>query len=282
MKLLVLVNPASHGGSALRSWRRYAAALPGCDAVVLHEIDEAETFAATASGYDAAVACGGDGTVNAVAAGVLRNPDPKLKFGVLYAGTSPDFCRFHGIPFAGSEAVEVLKRGFVREIPVLCANGKPFFCSCNLGIGAAVARDANRWRPRLGDGFGTFCAALRNLLTSTPQDYTVDGEALPGCSHLLVTRMPYIAGGLRLALPPLREDEYALWALRGVRKRALPGVLRKLYRGEPCGEFRIVRGGRSVVITGAGDFEFDGDPRGRLPLEISFSACKLPLITPER
>ena len=279
MKFLVLVNPSSHGGRALKIWRGYAVSLTDHDAVILENIEQARTLAAEASGYDAVVACGGDGTVNAVGDGVLNNPDPELRFGVLYAGTSPDFCRFHGIPFAGPEAVEVLKRGFVRKIPVLCAGGHAFFCSCNLGIGAAVARDANAWRPVLGDGFGTFCAAVRNIGRARRTDYTLDGEPLTGCSHLLITRMPYIAGGLRLALPELRDDEYAVWSLRNVRPRQWPGILRKLYRGEPCGEFRILRG-RSV-ITGPGEVEYDGDPHGKLPLEISFSARKLPLITRE-
>lgn len=279
MKYLVLVNPSSHGGRALKIWREYASQLDDCKSVVLEDIRQAQTLAAEAAGCDAVVACGGDGTINAVGDSILRNPDPNLKFGVLYAGTSPDFCRFHGIPSGGPEAVEVLKRGFVRNIPVLRANGHAFFCSCNLGMGAAVARDANAWRPVLGDGFGTFCAAVRNILKFKPQSYILNGEKRTGCSHLLVTRMPFIAGGLRLALPKLRDDEYAVWFLRNVRWHDWPGLLRKLYRGGSCGEFLILRG--PLRIDGPGDFEFDGDPHGALPLEISFYGRTLPLITKE-
>ena len=279
MKYLVLVNPSSNGGRARETWHSYAAMLHDYQVYLLENIRQAQTLAAEASGYDAVVACGGDGTVNAVADGVLRNPDPNLKFGVLYAGTSPDFCRFHGIPFSGVEAVEVLTRGFVRDIPVLCANGHAFFCSCNLGIGAAVAHDANAWRSFLGDGLGTFCAAVRNILRARCLDFTLNGEPLPECSHLLITRMPYIAGGLRLALPELRDGEYAVWSLRNVRVTEWPGILRKLYRGESCGEFRIFH--EAIRITGEGHIEFDGDPHGKLPLEISFSARKLHLITRE-
>ena len=279
MKYLVLVNPSSNGGRARETWHSYAAMLHDYQVYLLENIRQAQTLAAEASGYDAVVACGGDGTVNAVADGVLRNPDPNLKFGVLYAGTSPDFCRFHGIPFSGVEAVEVLTRGFVRDIPVLCANGHAFFCSCNLGIGAAVAHDANAWRSFLGDGLGTFCAAVRNILRARCLDFTLNGEPLPECSHLLITRMPYIAGGLQLNLPDLRDGEYAVWSLRNVRVTEWPGILRKLYRGESCGEFRIFH--EAIRITGEGHIEFDGDPHGKLPLEISFSARKLHLITRE-
>ena len=102
-------------------------------------------------------------------------------------------------------------------------------------------------------------------------------EPLTECSHLLITRMPYIAGGLHLALPMLNDDEYAVWFLRNVRWCDWSGILRRLYRGKTCGEFRILRG--ESIITGPGKIEYDGDPHGEMPLEISFSARKLHLIT---
>ena len=120
---------------------------------------------------------------------------------------------------------------------------------------------------------------MHNLMKLSRRDYTVNGETLSECSHLLITRMSCIAGGLQLDLPELREDEFAVWFLRRVGLWQWPGILRKLYRGESCGEFRIFH--EAIRITGEGHIEFDGDPHGKLPLEISFSARKLHLITRE-
>ena len=120
-QFLVLVNPLSHGGRSGRILPRLRTLLPEGDFVVLENIDEASRLAREASGYEAVVACGGDGTVNAVARGVLANSDTSLKFGVLYTGTSPDFCRAHGIPTDAGQAIAVLRNGAVREIPVLTA-----------------------------------------------------------------------------------------------------------------------------------------------------------------
>ena len=92
-RFLVLVNPSSHGGRCGTRLAKLQALLPEGDFVVLGDIVEARRRAREASGYETVVACGGDGTVNAVAAGVLENPDPALKFGVIYEGISPDFCR---------------------------------------------------------------------------------------------------------------------------------------------------------------------------------------------
>ena len=122
-RFLVLVNPLSHGGRCGRRLAKLQALLTEGEFVVTDDISEARRRAREASGYETIVACGGDGTVNAVAAGVLENPDPALKFGVLYQGTSPDFCREHGIPTIAEAAVDVLRKGEVREIPVLAANG---------------------------------------------------------------------------------------------------------------------------------------------------------------
>lgn len=279
MKLLVLVNPSSNGGRARLKWRRYAALLPAHHAVILNEIKQARTLAAEAAGYDAVVACGGDGTVNAVADGVLKNPDRNLKFGVLYAGTSPDFCTFHRIPTEPRAAVACLTRGNVREIECLTANGNHFFCSCNLGMGANVASQANRLRPLLGNRTGTFCALIRNLLFCKRKTYVMNGMDIPECDHLLITRMPCIAGGLKLKLPELKSGEYAVWFLQKasfLKRLLLPW---KLYRGKPAGTVEIRTGPITITAKSGGDIEYDGDPHGSLPLDIRVSGRTLKLIS---
>ena len=204
-RFLVLVNPLSHGGRSVRILPRLRTLLPEGDIVALKNIEDASRLAREAKGYEAVVACGGDGTINAVAGGVLENSDTSLKFGVIYAGTSPDFCSAHGIPTNAEQAIAVLRNGAVREIPVLTANGEPFFCSMNLGMGAAVAESANRLRPKFGDFLGTLWAVLREVVRGRRYDIKVNGEEICNVAHALVTRMSRIAGGLKVALPPLSE-----------------------------------------------------------------------------
>ena len=280
-RFLVLVNPSSHGGRSGRILSRLRALLPEGDFVVLKGIGEASRLAREASGYEAVVACGGDGTVNAVAAGVLENPDHALKFGVLYTGTSPDFCREHGIPTDAEQAVAVLREGAVREIPVLTANGKPFFCSMNLGMGAAVAASANRLRPRLGDFMGTLWSVLREVVRGRRHDLKVNGEEIRNVAHALVTRMPRIAGGLRLALPPLADDEYALWFAKDVSWFGCLRIVWNLYRGKPCGEIRILRGKTDFSSTMPVALEYDGDPHNVLPVAVAFALRRLRLLVPQ-
>ena len=279
-RFLVLANPSSHGGRSGRILSLLRELLSEGEFVVLKNIEEASRLAREATGYEAVVACGGDGTVNAVARGVLANRDNALKFGVLYTGTSPDFCREHGIPTDAEEAVAVLRAGVVREIPVLTANGDSFFCSMNLGMGAMVAATANRLRPLLGDALGTLWPVLREVLHGRRYDVTANGEKICNVAHAFVTRMPRIAGGLKVALPPLADDEYALWFARDVSRFGCLRIVWNLYRGNPCGELRVLRGKTTFASVNHVALEYDGDPHGALPVAVGFAPRRLRLLVP--
>lgn len=281
-RFLVLANPSSHGGRSGRILSLLRELLSEGEFVVLKNIEEASRLAREATGYEAVVACGGDGTVNAVARGVLANRDNALKFGVLYTGTSPDFCREHGIPTVAEEAVAVLRAGVVREIPVLTANGDSFFCSMNLGMGAMVAATANRLRPLLGDALGTLWPVLREVLHGRRYDVQVNGEKICNIAHAFVTRMPRIAGGLKVALPPLADDEYALWFARDVSRFGCLRIVWNLYRGNPCGELRVLRGKTTFASVNHVALEYDGDPHGALPVAVGFAPRRLRLLVPKR
>lgn len=280
-RFLVLVNPLSHGGRSSRILPRLRTLLPEGDFVALKNIEDASRLAREAKGYEAVVACGGDGTINAVAGGVLENLDTSLKFGVIYAGTSPDFCRAHGISTNAEQAIAVLRNGAVREIPVLTANSEPFFCSMNLGMGAAVAESANRLRPKFGDFLGTLWAVLREVVRGRRYDIKVNGEGICNVAHALITRMSRIAGGLKIALPPLADDEYALWFARDVSRFGCLRIVWNLYRGKPCGEIRVLRGKTSISSSVSVALEYDGDPHGSLPVMVAFSPRRLCLLVPQ-
>ena len=280
-RFLVLANPSSHGGRSGRILPLLRELLSEGEFVVLKNIEEASRLARESTGYEAVVACGGDGTVNAVARGVLTNRDNALKFGVLYTGTSPDFCREHGIPTDAEEAVAVLRAGEVREIPVLTANGDPFFCSMNLGMGAMVAASANRLRPLLGDVLGTLWSVLREVVRGRRYDIKVNGEEICNVVHALVTRMPRIAGGLKVSLSPLADDEYALWFARDLSRFGCLRIVWNLYRGKPCGELRVLRGKTTFASVNHVAFEYDGDPHGALPVAVSLAPRRLRLLVPK-
>ena len=279
-RFLVLANPSSHGGRSGRILAYLQSIFSEGEFVILKDIEEAVRLARESSGYDAVVACGGDGTINAVAQGMLENRDMSLKFGVLYTGTSPDFCFEHGIPIDAESAIAVLREGAVREIPVLTANNVPFLCSLNLGMGAAVAKSANRLRPKFGDFLGTLWSVFREVMRGKRYYVNVNGEEFRGVAHALVTRISRIAGGLKIALPHLADDEYALWLARDISRAGCLRLLFNMYRGKPCGEFHILRGRTELSSPTPVALEYDGDPHGELPVSVAFAPRRLRLLAP--
>lgn len=288
MKHLLLVNPSAHGG---RRKRNCFAALDNAgieyETVLLKTISEAEEAAGNAGKNTVVIACGGDGTINAAVNGILKGNGAAL--GVLYAGTSPDFCKFHRIPTNPAQAAAVIRTGGTKPVDVMQIRHSEakrtdyFCCSCNLGFGAAVAEDANRLRPYLGDRCGTLLSLLNRILRSKAERFLLDGEPLGECAHLLITKMPWIASGLRLNLPLSPGDgRYAVWYARKLNLSEWLRLLPALYSGHAPDSPEIICELRSsplrIESAGPGRLEFDGDPRGTLPAEISVCKQKLNLI----
>ena len=108
----------------------------------------------------------------------------------------------------------------------------------------------------------------------------MNGEKIHNIAHALVTRMPRIAGGLKIALPPLADDEYALWFAKDVSRFGCLRIIWNLYRGKPCGEVRILRGRTEFSSTTPVAIEYDGDPHGELPASVAFAPRRLRLLVP--
>ncbi len=118
---LVIVNPKSASGSTRDKWSATASdfrAHFGPFSVAFTKgpgdgIDLAER--AAKSGRKFIIACGGDGTINEVANGILRSGiDAEL--GVLPSGTGGDFRRTLGLPLGTREAAAALRDGETRHI----------------------------------------------------------------------------------------------------------------------------------------------------------------------
>jgi diacylglycerol kinase family enzyme len=120
---LVIVNPKSAGGATRENWTSIAAdfrAHFGAFQVAFTKsagdgIEIARRGAL--SGRKFIIACGGDGTINEVANGILLSGEP-VEFGVLPNGTGGDFRRTLGISNQPREAARELRTGETRLIDV--------------------------------------------------------------------------------------------------------------------------------------------------------------------
>jgi len=298
MKYLLVMNPGSRAGRGRKLWQVWDSRLRqakadfecACTEGVGHAVDLARS-----SQTDVVVAVGGDGTINEVLDGVIQSGNGSLRMGVLYSGTSPDFCRFHRIPIEPTRAVAALLSGQTREVDAVSIEFRDgsgnertahFGCSCSIGMGATVAGFANRWRRRLGDTLGTGIGVIKAIALNMRVDLVleIDGEArqIDSVNHLMIAKNPFIASGLRLNLDLLPDDgDLYLVAVHGKGRLGLLRTLPGFYTGSACADPSLLVTkctSVSVRCDRRADIEFDGDPRGYLPARIEILPKALKLI----
>ena len=93
------------------------------------------------------VAAGGDGTINAVAAAVLRSGCP---FGVLPHGTFNYFGRANGIPQDPRAAANALLGASISPVAVGEVNGRLFLVNASLGLYPQLLEDREGWKQQFG------------------------------------------------------------------------------------------------------------------------------------
>ncbi len=297
--MLLILNPGSRAGKGRRCWPLYMNALS--EAGIDYETCEtnrpghAFELARDVNGIDTVIAVGGDGTINEVLDGVMQSANTELSMGVLYAGTSPDFCRFHGIPDKPHLAVQALIRGRVKEVDVIhvgyCdVHGNPIIghigCSSNIGLGASVARIANHIRRYVGDFVGTGSAVLTSVIKNHRVDLkiTIDGSEfiLPRTNNLSILKNPLIASGIKVNIDLLCDD--GQMAVVGIHHKGVLGVCRMVpgfYTGNVINRPEIFKKFAQKVSIEADELceiEFDGDPRGYLPASYKLLPKALRLI----
>ena len=295
-RALVILNPGARSGRGRRRWRFWRDGLErsalACRFVESASLAQARELAASAD-EDIVVAAGGDGTINAALNGLVPRGPSAPALAVLYAGTSPDFCRFHGIPIDPEGGLRTLLSGEARRRDagrVRYADGTEawFGCSTNLGIGAVVAARANRWRRFLGDRAGTGLAVVTALFRRHADlRVAIDGDQpvdLPRCCHLCIAKSPWIASGLRFT-SDMHPDDGRL-AVLAVAGRSAFGLLRLLpsfYTGAVSRRPGVLlRLARSVAVAGAGAVEYDGDPHGTLPITVDVAPGAIRLLVPRQ
>ncbi|GHU12970.1 putative lipid kinase BmrU [Alphaproteobacteria bacterium] len=234
---------------------------------------------------DVAVAVGGDGTINLVINGIMKSPQKK-KLGVLYSGTSPDFCKFHAIPTEPEKSILVLlaNRSVHIDIAKLSYDDSGEICyfasSCNIGIGATIANISNKIRKYFGDFLGTCLAALISIVMSKPfrAEVIIDGEVVnfDEVKHIAVMKNNFLASGLHFDLDS-KSDDGTLHVI--VIKKISLGTFLNAYNGKiPPNAY--VKKCRTVEIktTPSQQIEYDGDSYDYTPIKIECLQKALELI----
>ncbi len=216
MKHVFIVNPDAGQGNAPARVKELVGGRPGC------EIYEAKSAADTADYIrrrcaSAAetlcfVACGGDGTVNAVASGLALEANASMT--VLPLGSGNDFVKAFG-GAARFMDVDALLAAVPRPIDILRVGERWAVNAFHFGLDAAVAKTMNdvKEKPIIGGKnaypTGVAKALLFNMRTWCAM--RVDGQDFHSGDMLLCTvaNGQYVGGSYRCAPRSLQDDGLA-------------------------------------------------------------------------
>lgn len=304
-KIAAIVNPRAAGGETARRWPEIKNLLehalgpvtsrftdsPGAGIPIAREL--------LRDGYSLLVAVGGDGTINEVANGFFERDHivrPESRLGILPLGTGGDFRRTLGIPRNPAEAVKVLSEG----LPLLIDVGKAsyqasdgtsqsryFVNMVSFGMGGHVAARAKNSLRRFGGKAAFLWATLVTFLSYRGKQIKLKVAPDPAEVECLITNVAvgngqFHGGGMRPCPTAVLDDGlFEVTVIDYAGTLELLGSMPVLYSGEiyKHPKARHLRASKlsadSAVVT---EIEVDGEPLGRLPLEISLLPRQLPVL----
>jgi diacylglycerol kinase (ATP) len=208
---VVIVNPASAGGSTGEAWPQIASDLRsqfGSFRVLFTKYrGDAAALAGEAArkGAKLIIACGGDGTVSEVANGILAS-GKDVELGILPSGTGGDFRRTLEIPSRSRDAARLLRDGRTVRIDV----GRVSFVDNNGAdamryfVGVASCGMSTKVIQRVKADNISFASsllqtALRNeaIRLAIQLDDTNDRQLT--VSNLCIANARYFGGGMKIA-----------------------------------------------------------------------------------
>jgi diacylglycerol kinase (ATP) len=294
LRTLVVVNPASRGGSTRKRFDgllpRIRAALGECDVEWTRGPRDAERIAreAARAGVERIVVAGGDGTVSEVATGILAGDLGRYaELAVLPLGTGGDLRRTLGVPGEIDEALRAIATGGARTIDAgrvtyTDRSGRPatvyFVNIASFGISGLTTELVNQAPKSLGGRVSFLIGTLRGIVRYRAADHPVelrlDGELAHRGPIALATAANgrWFGGGMHVA-PEARADDGLLdvVVIPGLSKLRLVAELPGLYAGRHVRVPGVLslRGRRleATPVDGAEPpwVEIDGEPLGRLP-----------------
>lgn len=226
MSTVFVVNPASANGRTGKVWPELSAKVSAAGvehkSVFTSRAGEATDLAASAlaGGASTVVAVGGDGTLNEVANGFLRDGKSfeSAALALLPQGTGGDFKRTLGIPPDVDGAIEAIARRHLRRIDagrieMAGLDGEPlvrwFINIADAGIGGVVVERVNRTTKLFGGKSSFMYASIATLLSYKPQSVVVEsaeGQYEGPAQNVVVANCQYFGGSMHVA-PKAQPDD---------------------------------------------------------------------------
>jgi diacylglycerol kinase family enzyme len=215
MRAAVVANPTKHDqpeklrGAIRAAMSEHGWSEPLWLETTIEDPGEGQAREAVQAGVDLVLACGGDGTVTACAAGVAASGVP---LAVLPAGTGNLLARNLGLPLDLSDALAIALTGTDRKLDMGVANDQPFIVMAGIGFDAKMLGGASApLKKRLG--WPAYVVSALRHLRDRPMRVRLradDGAPLRlRASAVVIGNVGSLQGGLPL-MPDAEPDDGVL------------------------------------------------------------------------
>ena len=214
---LIIVNPASGGGSGSRDWNRAVSTIQShfgpFDRIFTESPGHAFRIAREESlgGRRFLIAFGGDGTISEVARGILST-EADTELGVFPHGTGSDFVRSLELPSRLADAATSLSDGRtvrmdVGSVTYRAANGdtesRHFINSSSFGLSGEVTQNTNSSSKSLGGLISFASSTVKTAFTFDHPDVFLEIDDEPA-RRLPITTVcfnngRFFGGGMKIA-----------------------------------------------------------------------------------
>jgi YegS/Rv2252/BmrU family lipid kinase len=286
--LVLLVNPSSGGGRALKLLPRVESVLDArrhpFRVQRTKSLDHGIANALRAiEGGEVPVVISGDGMIGAIGGAMAGEETP---LGIIPGGRGNDLARVLGIPTEPEAAIEVVLAGQSRAIDVGEVNGRRFLGIASVGFDSDANRRANESRLLRGNLVYAY-AALRTLVGWKSARFTlaIGGERtrIEGYSVVVANNKAY-GGGMYIAPDAELDDgEFDVVTIGQVGKLRFLGNLPKVFKGTHVrnDEVNVIRTSR-LGLSASRPFAVyaDGEHLTDLPADLRVIPRALRVLAP--
>jgi len=289
--LVLLVNPSSGGGRALKQLPQLEAVLDARRAPfrVVHTKSLDHGVAAALRAVEAGelpVVVSGDGMVGAIGGAMGTAGAGETPLGIVPVGRGNDLARVLGIPAEPEAAIAIVLAGHTRAIDVGEANGKPFLGIASAGFDSDANRIANEARFVRGNLVYLY-AALRAMAGWRPARFTIaigDERTRLGGYDVVVANNSCYGGGMFIAPDAELDDgKFDVVTIADMGKLRALYNLTKVFKGTHVRipEVNVVRASR-LGLSASRPFALyaDGEHLTDLPADLRVVPRALRVLVP--
>lgn len=267
-----MLNPASGSASGASAVRSIVEDRPGFELRVCENPAHLSDMAAAVAveGFACVAAAGGDGSVSAVAAGLVRS-GTEARLGVVPIGTGNDFARGLGIPLDLRLAIDGLGSQRVRTVDMIRCRSPHVpggeRLTLNSVVGGIGGRIGDVITEQLSRRWGRLVyvrVGIVELLTGAPSPVIlrIDGQRFSlDCLMLVVANGRFAGGAIPFAPSADPSDgNLNIVAVAGMSRFARLRVAVRVLRGRHDGtRGLIIRTGQSIEVDAGSSFWFNLD-----------------------